>query len=140
MRISCFYRLEDNDNDKKAGRLVGFGTESEKCSKGILHYNVAIIETILGELKTVPLNLVETQKAYRIHLKENTDYLLIYNKETKQYETVDRFSLNLSFAFGLEFEPEDATKRSVFNNEQLRILISDGTIDLEKYTLKELGV
>lgn len=62
MRISCFYRLEDNDKDKKTGRLVGFGTESEKCSKGIMHYNVAIIETMFGELKTVPLNLVETKR------------------------------------------------------------------------------
>lgn len=53
MRISCFYRLEDNDKDKKTGRLVGFGTESERCSKGIVHYNVAIIETVFGELKTV---------------------------------------------------------------------------------------
>lgn len=140
MRISCFYRLEDNDKDKKTGRLVGFGTESERCSKGIVHYNVAIIETVFGELKTVPLELVETQKAYRIYSKEDMDHMLIYNKETKQYETVDRYSIGYAFGLEFDFKPEDATKKWVFNNEEVRVLISDGTIDYEKYVFQELGV
>lgn len=68
------------------------------------------------------------------------DHVFIYNKKTKQYETIDRYSIGHAFGLEFDFQPEDATQKWVFNNEEVRVLISDGTIDQEKYVLQELGV